>query len=140
MIAYGRTPDRYVIYPGTSFLPPNTRNGRNLKSIVTPAHTAISAAALKSIIRYPLSFLTGHFPARPVSYVSHPVRVFVLSYVNFSEAYQNHAVLRALSVLLLPRITVRITVIEIIDGIRNEDGPNTSRQSTDAATPAIALL
>ena len=36
--------------------------------------------------------------------------------------------------------SVKITVIEIIDGIRKADAPKINRQITDAATPATALL
>ena len=57
MIAYGRTPDKYVMYPGISFFLLNIKNGRNLKTIVTAAHTAISAAALKSSMHNELSCL-----------------------------------------------------------------------------------
>ena len=53
MIAYGRTPDKYVMYPGISFFLPNITNGRNLKTIVTATHTAISVTALKSILSIP---------------------------------------------------------------------------------------
>ena len=52
----------------------------------------------------------------------------------------NYAAVWLLSVFLPPRITVRITVIEIIDGIRKADVPKINRQITDAATPATALL
>lgn len=51
--AYGRTPDKYVMYPGISFFLPNITNGRNLKTIVTATHTAISVTALKSILSIP---------------------------------------------------------------------------------------
>lgn len=53
IIAYGRTPDKYVMYPGISFFLPNITNGRNLKTIVTATHTAISVTALKSILSIP---------------------------------------------------------------------------------------
>lgn len=52
----------------------------------------------------------------------------------------NYAVVWLLSVFLLPRISVKITVIEIIDGIRKADAPKINRQITDTATPATALL
>ena len=52
----------------------------------------------------------------------------------------NYAVIWLLSVFLLPRISVKITVIEIIDGIRKADAPKTNRKLKDEPTPATALL
>ena len=135
------------MYPGISFFLPNITNGRNLKTIVTATHTAISVTALKSILSILLNqakstataVLYGIFSSENSYPCAATWALFSYYFLSFGKYHELCRRLAALS-FLLPRISVKITVIEIIDGIRKADAPKINRQITDAATPATALL
>ena len=136
------------MYPGISFFLPNITNGRNLKTIVTATHTAISVTALKSILSIPpksskihrYRCIVRNFQFRKFLPVCSNLGTVFILFPVLRKNIMNYAVVWLLSVFLLPRISVKITVIEIIDGIRKADAPKINRQITDAATPATALL